>query len=1080
MAQNGFQSHADHAGQEALPRAPSIGVPGPAPRFRRKGSRDKTEEDASSADAVDLVLRELRRLTAGADGRVSKQDLAAVLLELAKSAEGCGWLSEVIPDLIECDEHGSVRLESFLGTVWNLEKPCPIKDSMQTAGNDRSGDEKLDPDAEERLQAQKPGSGEFSEGIDRICLAGDSIKLILQDCPCIDSIQELPAGNGQNELHDALEHLLRNVAVIHAESGKLKARLDMLNSTPPKNSSGEDAIPDRLPGMTLPEKISKAMRERQWHNPEKWALTFRDWDDVLDHMQTLPGYKQLEQEKQYVNMYDATRIFVVPWTKGTGCGLAVNMCGEVEHSAQVLLSHSWGEDVKELQQAVRGSVKDRQLPDATDLWFCCFANYQAEDGQGPSVEYQVSLQPFKTAVISAGRGYGMLAVHTTRDDLFTRLWCVHEVDEAKRNHVRVDASFSDRYIEKTLERLDIFISHGFHVDDCLKAAGIGATTVKAQCSRVQDATMLVSEIKSHGGFEELDKTIESFRLESLPSWITKRLSVAKVLHFDVGVILEGLRELESASHQGHVHATAAVVARLKHSNGAVRSAATEALARVFAKGQQEAVCLAADMLEDRTKKVCSTALAVLPHLCHIGDEHCLRCIAPKLKHDRIDVRRLALLALAEVGGRGSDLATELVISCLGDACWEVRSTCVRVLAQVCMQLNPRATHAVIVGLADSDFDVRMAAIATSQSLEIVSEDVVRALAALLVDKMQAVRGAAATTLAWLYAATGEVCVINHIQARLERCHWSERAKLVKGLGEACKQGDVFAISFAMSQLSHHSGALRCAAVHALGGLSLPGVSEVATSIMWRLADDRWEVRRAAAETLARICPQGDLAAASALGARAVDDADADVRIAVVKALVKLKRPKAMMKKERKSADFATTLRHMTLAVQTFAQHSLKTHLGDRDAPCEQPRKTWEDAFTTAKRVILALVEEYPVMAWKDPTMQTLENFMADTGGTTITKSIVLNELQQADMAIDEQLFLVSCVITLFRAGQAQEASEVKPNDNRFDGAMKRLLEEKIVGQVGELTPDDSQDDLLNLLKKAKGYLKDTLFRDHDE
>ena len=44
--------------------------------------------------------------------------------------------------------------------------------------------------------------------------------------------------------------------------------------------------------------------------------------------------------------------------------------------------------------------------------------------------------------------------------------------------------------------------------------------------------------------------------------------------------------------------------------------------------------------------------------------------------------------------------------------------------------------------------------------------------------------------------------------------------------DACKLGDCFAISVAMSQLSDHSGALRCAAVSALGRLSFLGDGDV--------------------------------------------------------------------------------------------------------------------------------------------------------------------------------------------------------------------------------------------------------------
>ena len=72
------------------------------------------------------------------------------------------------------------------------------------------------------------------------------------------------------------------------------------------------------------------------------------------------------------------------------------------------------------------------------LWCCTFAQYQPEDGAGPSLQHQLSLDPFKS-VIHSKPEHGMLVVHTTKADPYDRLWCVHEVDEALESKLFVIA-----------------------------------------------------------------------------------------------------------------------------------------------------------------------------------------------------------------------------------------------------------------------------------------------------------------------------------------------------------------------------------------------------------------------------------------------------------------------------------------------------------------------------------------------------------------------------------------------------------------------------------------------------------------
>jgi hypothetical protein len=78
--------------------------------------------------------------------------------------------------------------------------------------------------------------------------------------------------------------------------------------------------------------------------------------------------------------------------------------------------------------------------------------------------------------------------------------------------------------------------------------------------------------------------------------------------------------------------------------------------------------------------------------------------------------------------------------------------------------------------------------------------------------------------------------------------------------------------------------------------------------------------------------------------------------------------------------------------------------------------------------------------------------------------------------IDEDLFLVACIIVLLRAGQAEDASMVKPNGNIFDITMKELLRSGNDGKADEYEPNGSEALLLRLKSQAKAHLQPPLWK----
>merc|ERR1712228_311437 len=110
---------------------------------------------------------------------------------------------------------------------------------------------------------------------------------------------------------------------------------------------------------------------------------------------------------------------------------------------------------------------------------------------------------------------------------------------------------------------------------------------------------------------------------------------------------------------------------------------------------------------------------------------------------------------------------------------------------------------------------------------------------------------------------------------------------------------------------------------------------------------------------------------------------------------------------------------------------------------------------------------FPLAEWQTPTTKAIENFLTSDSATAITKIVALEELGRTGKTVDEELFLVACVVNLCRAGQAADASAVKPNLNVFDNAMKVLVSSEVEGKADELEPDESEELLSHLKAQAK-------------
>ena len=84
-------------------------------------------------------------------------------------------------------------------------------------------------------------------------------------------------------------------------------------------------------------------------------------------------------EPGHVNAYQLCNWVVKPFTMGTGSGMSLHLNPEEPLAATVMVSHTWAEDMSQAAEALAA------IPSTTAIWFCVLANYQPEDGCGPTI-----------------------------------------------------------------------------------------------------------------------------------------------------------------------------------------------------------------------------------------------------------------------------------------------------------------------------------------------------------------------------------------------------------------------------------------------------------------------------------------------------------------------------------------------------------------------------------------------------------------------------------------------------------------------------------------------------------------------
>jgi hypothetical protein len=263
-------------------------------------------------------------------------------------------------------------------------------------------------------------------------------------------------------------------------------------------------------------------------------MSITQWDSFLDACKKTPQWNELkfverlrdekvEKPAGSVSGYELCEHFVRPWTLKTGAGVAL-LLNETPQIAELMLSHTWSEDMEEVQEmlnnlsAPRGGPKPKALADDIDdgfvdaeafglktrIWFCIFANYQGEDIAGLTITDQLQWDPFRS-VLRSKATQKMVVLTTSIAEVYERLWCCFEVGVAiKERGMRTESGGKD-FVQAAFSAKAVALAE--------ETQGmIECDASKATCGRQSDMEMITKLIEDmDDGFDGLNAVIQDFR-----------------------------------------------------------------------------------------------------------------------------------------------------------------------------------------------------------------------------------------------------------------------------------------------------------------------------------------------------------------------------------------------------------------------------------------------------------------------------------------------------------------------------------------------------------------------------------------
>jgi len=236
-------------------------------------------------------------------------------------------------------------------------------------------------------------------------------------------------------------------------------------------------------------------------DPNRWSISLENWDKFVRACMATTTWSALAENKgeRRLNMYDINVHFIKPWTQGTGCSIACLMDNN-QGPVDLMVSHAWAGSVVESLASIKTITNMYLLPNDTRIFFDAMCMYQAEDGAlgGLSITEQLAMKPF-TTIIHQKPQHGMFIIHTTISEVYERLWCVHEIDEAIEANIQIYGAFDPASWN----------------DKALKSIVTGFSTVSAECTGEDHKKTLTKSINNRSGFDKLDKIVRDVRQQSI-------------------------------------------------------------------------------------------------------------------------------------------------------------------------------------------------------------------------------------------------------------------------------------------------------------------------------------------------------------------------------------------------------------------------------------------------------------------------------------------------------------------------------------------------------------------------------------
>eukprot|EP00927_Polykrikos_kofoidii_P085822 TRINITY_DN9424_c0_g1_i2.p1 TRINITY_DN9424_c0_g1~~TRINITY_DN9424_c0_g1_i2.p1 ORF type:complete len:1192 (+),score=255.13 TRINITY_DN9424_c0_g1_i2:36-3611(+) len=285
-----------------------------------------------------------------------------------------------------------------------------------------------------------------------------------------------------------------------------------------------------LPCFPRPSFLPVSGPEQLSLPPEKWGIRYSQLKLLFGFLKSNPLFDDIKREKGYVDLHDINDRAVKPWTEASPCSISL-LFNPDGAAASFMVSHAWGEDIEELEEAIDGCFVEQEVEIDSDpvIWICLLAIYQAAVVDcpahlGPSIAAQLEMKPFESVIATNRDGTlkAMIAAHTTREDIYRRLWCPKELFEAIDQMVEVWMAASAEYRRRLLETYRYWRRHAGSDEEAMQLwmqAGPGITglalavdTRTARCSSWEDETRIRNEIESkRGGYKTLDDVVMSLR-----------------------------------------------------------------------------------------------------------------------------------------------------------------------------------------------------------------------------------------------------------------------------------------------------------------------------------------------------------------------------------------------------------------------------------------------------------------------------------------------------------------------------------------------------------------------------------------